>query len=46
MSSGKNKEWAEAAVSGIKLWLMMTAILLYLLNADLSTAPVYVYNQF
>jgi len=46
MNSGRNREWVEAAVMGIKMWLMMTAVFLYLLNADLSTAPVYVYNQF
>lgn len=43
--SGKMRKWA-GPVAGIKMWLMATAVLLYLLNADLSTAPVYVYNQF
>ncbi len=42
--SGKMRKWA-GPVAGIKMWLMATAVLLYLLNADLSTAPVYVYNQ-
>lgn len=46
MNFGKNREWAEIVVRGMKMWLMMTAILMYLLNGDLSTAPVYVYNQF
>lgn len=31
---------------GVSIWLMLTAIYIYLLYADLSTAPEFIYNQF
>ena len=31
---------------GVSVWLMLTAIYIYLLYADLSTAPEFIYNQF
>lgn len=46
MSFIRNDMWQSAGFTTIKLWLMMTAILFYLLNADFSTAPVYIYSQF
>lgn len=33
ISSIKNNEWLEVGFRGIAMWLMMTAILFYLLNA-------------
>lgn len=30
----------------LKFWVMMMAIFLYLLCADFSTAPEFIYNQF
>ncbi|MCI8726570.1 MAG: hypothetical protein HFG66_10700 [Hungatella sp.] len=49
MSSIKNNVrsiWQSTGVTAVKMWLMMTAILIYLLYADFSTAPVYIYSQF
>ena len=31
---------------GVCIWLMLTAIYAYLLWADLSTAPEFIYSQF
>lgn len=31
---------------GVSIWLMLMAVYIYLLYADLSTAPEFIYNQF
>ena len=35
-----------AVFKALVLWLLMTAVFIYLLNADLSSAPEFIYNQF
>jgi hypothetical protein len=36
----------DAVWYGVRLWIFMAAICLYLLHADLSSAPEFIYNQF
>ncbi len=36
----------RVVVEGLLMWAMMTGLLIYFLQADFSTAPVFVYNQF
>lgn len=43
MSSHKT---AGDILRGVSIWLMLTAVYIYLLYADLSTAPEFIYNQF
>lgn len=31
---------------GVSIWLMLAAIFIYLLYADFSTAPEFIYSQF
>ncbi len=33
-------------IIGIKMFVMLVAILFYLLNTDLSSAPEFIYSQF
>lgn len=37
---------AREILRGVSIWLMLTAIYVYLLYADFSTAPEFIYNQF
>ena len=41
----KNKNF-RIFLTVIKVFLMMVALYLYLMYADLSTAPEFIYNQF
>ncbi len=40
------RDWLQITAEGLFMWAMMTGLLMYLLRADFSTAPVFVYNQF
>lgn len=42
----RNEVWQSTGFTALKIWVMMTAVLLHLLNADFSTAPAYIYSQF
>lgn len=37
---------ARDVLRGVSMWLMLTAIFVYLLYADFSTAPEFIYSQF
>lgn len=41
-----NKDKIRLIVKGIAMGIMLMAIFIHLLNADLSTAPEFIYNQF
>ena len=36
----------QAILKGVSIWLMLTAIYVYLLYSNFSTAPEFIYNQF
>lgn len=42
----RENKTARDVLRGVSIWLMLTAIFVYLLYADLSTAPEFIYNQF
>ena len=44
--SRHKKSCGKILCQSIFMWIMMTALLFWILNADLSSAPVFIYNQF
>ncbi len=46
INSIKENSKFELICTAIKVTIMILAIIVYLLEADLSTAPEFIYNQF
>ena len=46
MISINNNSKFNMTLTAIKVAIMILAIIIYLLEADLSTAPEFIYNQF